>query len=549
MSLYLQDVFRVSLLTIVFIISSCGKKGSSNTSDSTNESTNTTVLPQVILPNEETLTLYKKNVSENNFYKAKNLGGLGLETNEDRLDLYSGIPVRTNANYETEIKIDIDSKSNFECRNIFSYTRNSSQVTIGLTYFNKPLTCNLILNLSAKNIKTGIIDTSSVSNLRVRFNLTMKAYMYNNDPNYLKYSGQPYPDDSIIREIVNKIKSTKKISLNDLSIDNFNFIEGAKDFVETLEIKNSIINDYSQIKEFKNLRDVTLEKIKLNDFSAKEIISMLPKLSKFSIRDNLISNLKVLIDTQPNLTHLDISGNPIKNLSEVKYLTKMNTIVLRNINLKTLLPLNNITQIKDLDISENPLRKFTDVDTGYLSSLINLEALNVSVDRDNPNSTPITDKVLSDYFRSFVFESKTQKLKKFISRNKWEKKSKDCNMINDFERNIGSIDYLENIEYLDLHGNGCVDSLGFYSGLTSLPVMNYRKIKYLNISDTPVRDFNRVIDWQNPNITFIFNETSWNYDSGVFMTRKECLSTFPEGNKNRLQCDGLLPDLKSNNSL
>ena len=54
----------------------------------------------------------------------------------------------------------------------------------------------------------------------------------------------------------------------------------------------------------------------------------------------------------------------IQNLSEIKALAKLNTVVLRNMNLTTLLSLNNVTQIKDLDISENPLRKFTDVNYG-----------------------------------------------------------------------------------------------------------------------------------------------------------------------------------------
>jgi hypothetical protein len=545
MSLYLKDVFRFTLLSTVFIISSCGKKGGINNNDSANESTNTTVLPQVILPNEETLTLYKKSVGENIFYRATNLGGLGLENNEDKLELYSGIPVQLNSNYETNVTIDIIDKSDQECKSIFSYTKNSSQININLPNFIKPLTCNLNLNLSTRNIKTGVIDTS-LKKLRVRFNLTMKAYMYFNDENYLKFSGQQYPDDSKIREIVSQIKSTRKVSITNLSLDNFNFLEGAKDYIQTFEISNSSIGDYNLFKEFKILKDVSLNRLNINDSSAKKILGMLPKLDRLSIRDNLLTSLRTIIDTKPDLISLDISANPIQNLSEIKALAKLNTVLLRNINLKTLLPLNNVTQIKDLDISENPLRKFTDADTEYLSSLINLEALNVSVDRDNPNSTPITDKVLSDYFDALAVDNNPQKLKKFIARNRWEKKSKDCNMVNNFEENIGNIGLLNSIEYLDLHGNGCVDSLGFYSGLTSLPFMNYRKIKYLNISDAPVRDFNRVIDWRDNNITFVFNETPWNYDAGVFMTKESCLSTFPIGNKNRLQCEGLDPNFKKN---
>nr|BFD33498.1 hypothetical protein GTC16762_31170 [Pigmentibacter ruber] len=548
MDLSSKKKFFISSLCFLLANTGCSKKGETSSNDSDNGSTNIATPPQIILPSANTITLYKKSPAGNVFYKATNFGGLGVESNEDKLELYSGIPVQVNPNNDTEIIIDVIDKSDPECQNIFSYTKNSSQITINLPNFVKPLTCYLSLNLSARNIKTRVIDISSTNKIKVRFNLTMKAYMQISDKNYLKFSGQQYPDDSKIIEIFNQIKSSKKISIANLSLENLNFLEGAKGLVDTFEIKNSDLGDYNLLKEFKNLKDMTLNKLNLNDSRAKKILEMLPMLDRLSIRDNQITSLRTIIDTQPNLISLDISGNQIQNLSEIKALAKLNTIVLRNMNLTTLLPLNNVTQIKDLDISENPLRKFTDADTRYLTSLINLEVLNVSVDRDNPNSTPITDNVLSDYFFS-VGRQFPQKLKKFVARNRWEKKSKDCNMINNFKENISSIAVLEKIEYLDLHGNGCVDTswgVGMFSGLIQLPLMNYSNLKYLNISDTPARSFLSSIDWRNPNITFIFNETPWNYDTGVFMTRENCLSTFPEGNKNRLQCNGLDPNLRSN---
>ncbi len=271
---------------------------------------------------------------------------------------------------------------------------------------------------------------------------------------------------------------------------------------------------------------------------------MLPKLEKLSIRNNNLTNIDAITDLQPDLVELDISGNPVNidSLSELSKLKKLKKVVLRNLNLTTLKSIQNVIQIIDLDISENPLRKFSDFDVDFLKSLINLEALNVSVDRDNVNSSPITDKVLNEYFRSLVKDSSPQKLKKFIARNRWEKNSKNCSMINNFEQNIDAINLLNNIEYLDLHGNGCVDlswGIGKYSGLTSLPLMNYRNLKYLNISDTPIRSFRGTINWMDNNITFILNETPWDLKTGIFMSKDECLLFFPEGNRNRFQCNGL----------
>ncbi len=544
MSLYLKDVFRFTLLSTVFIISSCGKKEGINNNDSANQSTNTTAPPQTVLPKEETLTLYKKSKSENIFYKATNLGGLGLENSEDKLDLYSGIPVQVNSNYDTDVKIEIIDNSDQECKNIFSYSKNSPQININLPNLIKPLTCNLSINLNAKNIKTGVVDNPSISKIKVRFNLTMKAYMYSNDKNYLKFSGQQYPDDTRIREIVSQIKTTRKISIANLSLDNFNFLEGAKDYVQTFEINNSSIGDYNLFKEYKILKDVSLNKLNLNDINAKKILNILPILDRLSICDNLLTSLRTIIDTQPNLTSLDVSGNLIQNLSEIKALAKLNTVVLRNMNLATLLPLNNVTQIKDLDISENPLRRFTDADTGYLASLINLEALNVSVDRDNPNSSPITDKVLDDYFKTFQFVL-NQKLKKFVDRNRWGFIGGDCEMINNFKETVTGIANLNNLEYLDLHGNGCREDWGLYkkpSGLIELPAMGFDKIKYLNISDTAVQNLRGLPDIKT-NITFVFNETPDNLNTGILISRESCYRFFyNELDPNRKQCEGLKPD-------
>lgn len=532
----------ISALGFVLALASCAKKNESKSNDSNNESTNVTAPTQDHLSKEEFVTLYKKNAYDNLFYTAKNFGGLGIENSEDSLDLYSGIPIQVNQNYETNVSIYYLDNSDLECKYIFSYTTNSPHIIINFPSFGKPLTCNLSLNITAKNKKTGVVVITPANKIKVRINLTMKAYMDNNDPNYLQFSGQQYPDDGKLIKIIDEIKENRKITISKLSLDNFNFLEGAKDFIQTFEIKESSVNNYSILKEFRFINDMTLDKLKLDDINAKTIMQMLPLLNRLSIRDNLLTSLRTIYDTQPNLISLDISGNPIKNLSEVINFSKLSSLSLRKMNLTTLLPLYNVTQIKDLDISENPLRKFTEVDTKYLSSLINLEALNVSVDRDNPNSTPITDKVLDDYFRN----NGKQKLKKFVARNRWQKRSKDCNMINNFNESVGSINILKSIEYLDLHGNGCVDALGFYSGLIMIPLMSFKNLKHLNISDTPTRSFESSIDWRNPNITFIFNETPDNYDTGVFMSRVECLSTFPEGNKNRKQCDGLDPKIRSN---
>ena len=85
-------------------------------------------------------------------------------------------------------------------------------------------------------------------------------------------------------------------------------MEGAKDLVDTFEIKNSDLSDYNLLKEFKNLKDITLNKLNLNDSSAKKYFRCYQCFDKLSIRNNQITSLRTIIDTQPNLTSLDVSG-------------------------------------------------------------------------------------------------------------------------------------------------------------------------------------------------------------------------------------------------
>ena len=533
----------ISILSYLLLFS-CSSKKNDGSSDQypSNEGENRS--PSQTFLEAEELTLYKKNVSENIFYIAKNLGGLGIETIEDKLDLYPGIPFQGNLDYDNNVVIENYKNSDEECKKIFYYEKINSQVKINYPEFVKPLECIIKIKIQGNSSKINNSDLHLEKKIKIRLNMTMKSYMKNNDPEYLKFSGYQQSIYSRLNEIVNEIKTNKNIVVNNLKLDNLNFLEGAKEYVTSLEIKNSTINNYYLIKEFKYLKSVSLDGFNLSDSKLKEILNMLPKLEKLSIRNNNLTNIDAITDLQPDLVELDISGNPVNidSLSELSKLKKLKKVVLRNLNLTTLKSIQNVIQIIDLDISENPLRKFSDFDVDFLKSLINLEALNVSVDRDNVNSSPITDKVLNEYFRSLVKDSSPQKLKKFIARNRWEKNSKNCSMINNFEQNIDAINLLNNIEYLDLHGNGCVDlswGIGKYSGLTSLPLMNYRNLKYLNISDTPIRSFRGTINWMDNNITFILNETPWDLKTGIFMSKDECLLFFPEGNRNRFQCNGL----------
>lgn len=533
-------IIGISVLGIAFTNVSCGKKGSQN--DGSTSDSNSNVQPISIIPSLS--TLYKKSVNDSNLYSASGLGGLGKENSQDRLDLYSGIQVQTNPNYNTDVSIIIKDKSDRECYSIFTYVRNNPQISINASGITKPINCNLSINLTATNVKTGIQEVNFIKDFPVRINLTMKAYMQINDKSYLQFAGRDSIDDYRFSEIVDQLK-LGRITIDKLNLDNLNFLEGAKDILQSFEATKSTISDYSMFAQFKNLKNVRLDNANINDSNIKDVLSNMPKLDKLSVQNNNLSNISPIIDTQENLNELDLSGNSnIQNLYVLRRLKKLNKISIRKMNLMTLLPLNNLTQITDLDISENPLRKFTDADTGYLSNLTNLEALNVSVDRDNPNSSPITDKVLNDYFLSLRFQQ-NQKLKKFVDRNRWGFFGRDCDMINNFEKTVRSISLLNNLEYLDLHGNSCRDDWGIYhipTGLVELPSIGFVNLKYLNISDTAVQNLRGLPGYYN-NIIFVFNETPDNLNTGILISRESCYQLFQYGSgQNQKQCEGLKPE-------
>lgn len=106
-------------------------------------------------------------------------------------------------------------------------------------------------------------------------------------------------------------------------------------------------------------------------------------LREINLSYNHIRNLeKYIFEHTPNLTYLDLSGNPIYTLTNnmwinIYSLNYLNSLILRNVSLREIKEssLNNeISKVKHLDLSDNQL---TNIPTSLRINFPSLEILNI----------------------------------------------------------------------------------------------------------------------------------------------------------------------------
>jgi Leucine-rich repeat (LRR) protein len=528
-----------SVFILLLTISCAGKNDTSNT---TNFDTKKEVKDeQYFIEGMPLDTLYK---DANGIYERAeilNSSNAGYINNAER---FKPISIRNNLNESDKPEYSLNVSFNFknsdpQCSNIFSYDDEKRQININAESITKYTQCNMHIKVSGTNKKTGEVKDFVDDTFNFNFNLTMYQYYSNNDENYKKFVNSDLSIEKF-SNIFTEIKEKGILKLENSELDNIDFLEFVYDLVHEFHFKNAKLKDYSILKKFNNLKKISFDS-SLKQDELDHHLSLIPQVESLAFENSNLQDLTPIIKNHPNLKEINLSGNhDIKNLSLVKELKNLQKIELRRTNLSTLEALNNATQILDLDISENPLRKFTDKDRVYLVSLINLEALNVSVNRKDQNSTAITDEVLNNYFRN-VYED--TKLKKFVDRNEWGFASIDCSNTNDFSSKVGLIRLMQ-FEYLDVHGNGCrdLDFLGKPKGFDRSSLINFKKLKYLNVSDTSLQDFDF---FPQPyalflkDIKIIFNENPEDKYKSILVSKARCEGLFRDLPEHIQECEGL----------
>ena len=544
---------KIQLILVICFFLSCGKKDDSpflqGETTVTNISLSVTQPKGILYVQSDKKTLFTSTgnggLGEPLVYTA------GVDT----LTPYSGIPVSINPyskikeyNYSVTFKTSGDKY----CENMFSFDKESSEIKLNVEGLSGLVMChteiNAILDMNGNSLPLH-------NSFDVNVNLTLKAFANESDKftDYFQYYSNLSSMTDMMNWVKNEMKinpddasdlSATKFYLrfspepnkyNNISLQPLTKIDAITSLqnITGLDLSYTLLQDMRPLVFLKNLEELNLSGNKLSQDDLK-IIS-LPSLKKLIIKDNQISQLKNLVDQFPKLEVLDISNNTkIEDLEEIARLSNLRKLALENVNLagnnltkiirgknlealnvsgnknkvdfseiafvKTLktLSISNVDlsveslnkilenkNITSLDISKNDLHLLTEEHAVNLAKLVDLKELNISGSR-------ISDNYLSRYFK----ESKNlSKLIKFVDRNNFDRKTHlTCaeSDLNKFYDPSAPLIYLPvSLEYLDVHGNSCLDLYGNIGGTTALDfISNLKNLTHLDISSNGIDNLN-----------------------------------------------------------
>ncbi len=462
-----------------------------------------------------------KSDSKNNasIFRPKGNGGLGVDLNDDdSLNSYDGIPIVLSIDgIKPQITLTADGDKG--CSNLFTYT--NSLIKIDPSSISTLTVCNLTITATGAT-KTGNVLTQSAS-FQVSINPTMSAYAEKKDPTF-KYL-QVYSslsDTSLIAKwikdpnqganLVLKYDLAKSIKIGSKLTD-ANALTGAQN-LKSLDLSGTDLKNLKAVVLLNNVEklDISGTKVDPKDLS---LLAQMPNLKSLSVRDLNIKDITFITNNLKNLTELDISNNnQIDDLDDIKNLQNLTTLKAANTGITDLKELTNFTQLKSLDVSNNDLSSLKVEDVQLLVNLYNIYELNLSY-------THISDAFLNSYFEKI---GDRNFLRKLIIRNKSSNGDVECKNVNIFSK-IVNLANLTNLEYLDLHGNGCsrndynyfLDGLKntfYFSGMVNL--------NYLDISATAVNELSGIVNKLNLKTLKLYDPEG----GGISMTKDACLAQF-----------------------
>lgn len=138
--------------------------------------------------------------------------------------------------------------------------------------------------------------------------------------------------------------------------------------LKKLTIQNGTSNELSEIGAMENLSTLIISNTVVSE-SDLAVIAELPGLTSLTLSNCSISSIAPLANAT-GLTHLDISGNAIRNLQALVQLQSLESINISRNSVTDLSYISNLTALRKLDISYNTLP-----DISALSAMINLEEL------------------------------------------------------------------------------------------------------------------------------------------------------------------------------
>ncbi len=533
--MFINKFYKYFSFLLLFILTSCGiqKKNESNSRDvevvvspSLGVTAATPQKSEVLyLPTASQKDVIKNNlsffsskaetlaVSNSNVFRATGGGGLGEDLNQiDSLNPYEGIKLNIQKSGVTPAIVVTANGDKF-CDSIFTY--DNGIISINPKSITLLTICNVTITASGVTATGQTLSQSAT--FQININPTLKAYALNNNTT-VKYL-EAYSSLKETKLIAQWIKATNQsanlvlkydpIKTNGIAkkLEEVNAITGAQN-LSSLDLSGTDLKDLRAVSLLNNVQKLDISDTRI-DPKDLALLAQMPKLTSLAVRNLSIKDITYITNNLTNLIELDISGNnKISDLNDIQNLKNLRILKASNTGLTNLNDLTNFTQITSLDVSNNNLSSLSISDVPLLVNLFNLSEINFS-------GTKIKDEFLNAYFGAIANRNT---LKKFVLRNYFNRAVEGgCDKINIVD-NFSNLSKLTQLEYIDLHGNGC--NLEGYSqaGLTMTSLFSsMMNLKYLDISDTAVWNLSGVL-----RLTNLQTLRLWDKDGGISMNKKQC---------------------------
>ncbi len=406
---------------------------------------------------------------------------IGAEYMNDVNEYYTGEEKVTGYHAVSIIGWDDNySKDNFDCNK--KPSKDGAYIAVNSWGYDQQE--YLYISYEDKLVETGLVGVVSVSteykDNSERIKIEDKA-LYDSLKNSMSYYYKGYDDNS--QELIFDSKRINEISSIHISNTDIKSLKGLEIFknITNISITDSEISDISAISEFEKLNVLILNNNKIEDFSA---ISELKALKTLSISGNPIKNIDFL-DNMDSIVSLSISNYNItdKDIKNIKKQSNLNQISLVNCNIEDASFIQDLKNLKVLDLSNNVNIK----NINYSSDVVNINLSGCGLTNIDflKSDTELYGLNLSN--NNLVSVKPLEDFKKIMSLNL--SNNKNLELYNDFLVNVESLDLSDcNIDSIDFLAGGNYRTLILNNNNIENIAndLGMEKLAFINLANNPL---------------------------------------------------------------
>lgn len=259
--------------------------------------------------------------------------------------------------------------------------------------------------------------------------------------------------------------------------------------VEHVYLSRFRIDDFSALRQMKQLKSLTLNRCDVSDLS---VIRDLRGLEVLNLEMNKISDLNGL-ERLRRLQSLNLMGNPLQSIQPLRGMTTLKRLELQNTGIKDISALAELNRLVYLDLSGNELRSIAELGAKPELDFLNLTGKDLRHGDDDPSrqGNVLSDiDVLAGMPKLRVLYLQDTKEITNLAPLEGLEYLEALTVRNNKIESVEPLSALTRLQYLHIYENN-VEDVSPLAGLTNLVELNISKNRVEDISS--LRDLDRLI--------------------------------------------------------